>query len=89
VILMVFPRAPDNPADENENSVGIRVQHGTVSVLLPGDAVHSERAWWEQKVPSLCADCTVLKLAHHGSDSGTDAGWLRLVRPELAVASVG
>jgi competence protein ComEC len=31
----------------------------------------------------------VLKLAHHGSRNGTDARWLDLVRPELAVASIG
>jgi competence ComEA-like helix-hairpin-helix protein len=31
----------------------------------------------------------MLKLAHHGSHNGTDARWLDLVGPELAVASVG
>jgi competence protein ComEC len=31
----------------------------------------------------------VLKLAHHGSRDGTDAPWLELVRPKLAVACVG
>jgi competence ComEA-like helix-hairpin-helix protein len=40
-------------------------------------------------VPTLCSRCTVLKLAPHGSNNGTDAHWLDLVRPELAVASVG
>ncbi len=34
-------------------------------------------------------DCTILKLAHHGSRNGTDARWLQIVRPELAVASMG
>ena len=29
------------------------------------------------------------KLAHHGSRNGTDARWLQIVRPELAVASLG
>lgn len=89
VVLMVFPRSPENPKDENDNSVGIRLQYGDFSVLLPGDAERSERGWWEQNVPDLCADATVLKLAHHGSNNGTDARWLGLVRPELAVASVG
>ena len=40
-------------------------------------------------MPRLCADCTVLKLAHHGSQNGTDAPWLEMVKPELAVVSVG
>src|SRR5262249_5740235 len=55
----------------------------------PGDAEQSEHRWWEQNVPGLVRDCTVLKLAHHGSRNGTDARWLELVRPELAVASMG
>jgi beta-lactamase superfamily II metal-dependent hydrolase len=88
VVLTVFPRAPENPSDENENSVGIRLQYGAFSVLLPGDAEREERAWWERNVPNLCANTTVLKLAHHGSNNGTDARWLELVHPELAVASV-
>jgi competence ComEA-like helix-hairpin-helix protein len=89
VVLTVFPKAPEDPSDENENSVGIRLQYGSFSVLLPGDAERKERAWWERHVPNLCADATVLKLARHGSNNGTDARWLGLVRPELAVASVG
>jgi competence protein ComEC len=89
VVLTLFPQAPEDRGEENNNSIGIRLQHGSFSVLLPGDAERAERAWWERAVPRLCANCTVLKLAHHGSDSGTDAGWLRLVRPELAAASVG
>jgi hypothetical protein len=40
-------------------------------------------------VPDLCADATVLKLAHHGSRNGTNARWLDLVRPKVAVASLG
>jgi beta-lactamase superfamily II metal-dependent hydrolase len=37
----------------------------------------------------MIRDCTVLKLAHHGSRDGTDDRWLGLVRPRLAVASLG
>ncbi len=89
VVLTVFPQAPEDPAEENNNSIGIRLQYGTFSVLLPGDAEQAERRWWERTVPRLCAGATVLKLAHHGSHNGTDAPWLEMVRPELAVASVG
>jgi len=89
VVLTIFPRAPEDAADENDNSVGIRLQYGSFSALLPGDAERAERAWWERHVPDLISDCTVLKLAHHGSDNGTDARWPALIRPELAVASVG
>ncbi len=89
VVLTVFPQAPEDPSDENNNSVGIRVDFGKLSALLAGDAGHAERRWWERHVPQLCADCTVLKLAHHGSRDGTDSPWLDLVQPKLAVACVG
>jgi competence ComEA-like helix-hairpin-helix protein len=89
VVLTVFPQAPEDPTEENNNSIGIRLQYGSFAALLPGDAEAAERRWWERTVPDLCAGCTMLKLAHHGSQNGTDALWLELVRPELAVASVG
>ena len=89
VVLTVLPQAPEDPREENNNSVGVRLQYGGFSVLFPGDAEKTERDWWEKTVPNLCADCTVLKLAHHGSKNGTDARWLDLVHPQLAVASLG
>lgn len=89
VVLTVFPRAPHDPVEENNNSVGLRLQYGGFSMLFPGDAELNERGWWERTSPMLCAGATVLKLAHHGSRNGTDSRWLGLVRPRLAVASLG
>jgi len=89
VLLTVLPQPPEDRRDENDNSIGIRVEYGSFSVLLTGDSEASERAFWEERVPELVRDCTVLKLAHHGSRNGTDARWLGLVRPRLAVASLG
>ena len=88
VALRVFPQAPPHEGDENNNSVGIRVDYGRFSAVLPGDAEGPERRWWIKNVPDLCADVDVLKLAHHGSRNGTNAAWLRLTRPRLAVASL-
>jgi competence protein ComEC len=73
----------------DHNSIGIGVQHSSFSVLLTGDGEVRERALWEENVPDLIRDCTVLKLAHQGSRNGTDARWLGIVRPHLAVASLG
>jgi beta-lactamase superfamily II metal-dependent hydrolase len=89
VMLTIFPQAPDDLNEENNNSVGVRVAYGGFSVLLPGDAETHERRWWEHVAPDLAADATVLKLAHHGSRNGTDERWLDLVRPKVAVASLG
>ncbi|WP_435009592.1 MBL fold metallo-hydrolase [Tundrisphaera lichenicola] len=89
VAITVLPMGPENPHEENNNSVGFRVQFGGFSALLTGDSERAERRWWMQNCPNLCADVDVLKLAHHGSRNGTDATWLELTRPKLAVASLG
>jgi beta-lactamase superfamily II metal-dependent hydrolase len=89
VELTIFPQPPENRAEENDNSIGVRLQYGTFAVLLTGDSETDERRWWLVNNPELVRDCTILKLAHHGSRNGTDARWLNLVAPELAVASLG
>ena len=89
VELTIFPQAPEDRKEENNNSVGIRLRYGAFSVLFPGDSEGPERRWWLEKCPDLVRDCTILKLAHHGSRNGTDARWLEVVRPELAAASMG
>ena len=89
VLLTIFPQPPIDPRNENNNSIGLRVDFGDFSALLTGDSEVSERAWWREHAPDLVAGVSVLKLAHHGSRNGTDAAWLRLTRPSLAVASLG
>lgn len=88
VSLTVFEQAPSNEREENNNSIGLRMEHGEFSVLLSGDAEGAERRWWMQHEPNLCADVDVLKLAHHGSRNGIDAAWLGLTNPGLAIASM-
>lgn len=89
VELTIFPQPPENTREENNNSIGIRLRYGEFSVLLTGDSETDERSWWLKTHPELVRDCTILKLAHHGSHNGTDARWLQIVKPELTVASLG
>jgi competence protein ComEC len=89
VVLTVFPQPPDDTEDENDNSIGIRLDQGSFSMLLTGDSQERARAYWLKTCPSLLKDVTVLKLAHHGSRNGTDGRWLDITRPEIAVASLG
>jgi len=89
VELTIFPQPPEDKKEENNNSIGLRLEYGAFSVLLTGDSEGTERQWWLQHNPDLMRDCTILKLAHHGSRNGTDTRWLQIVRPELAVASLG
>ncbi len=69
-------------SDPNNNSIILRISYGRFSVLLTGDAEGEER----ESVGTF-PQSTVLKVAHHGSHNGTDAVFLRQVRPEVAVIS--
>jgi competence protein ComEC len=89
VELTLFPQPPEDRKEENNNSIGLRLKYGSFSVLLTGDSETIERQWWLKNDPALASNCTILKLPHHGSRNGTDARWLKAVRPELAVASMG
>ncbi len=89
VVFTILPQAPLNDKEENDNSIGIRLQFGSFAMLMTGDSEENERRWWVQNNPELLSNCAILKLAHHGSRNGTDRKWLNLVKPKLAVASMG
>jgi len=80
------PPGKANP-DQNDASVVLLVDFGEVEVLLTGDMEDRVEAdLLEQGVP-LAAE--VLKVAHHGSNSSSTAGFLAAVRPDTAVISTG
>jgi competence protein ComEC len=74
-------------ADDNNNSVVLRLRWGEASFLLTGDVeAEAERSLLGSSQP-LQAD--VLKVAHHGSGRSTTAEFLGAVAPDYAVLSVG
>ena len=99
IVLRILPRPPDvagtaerasSGANENSRSLGVRVEYGSFSALITGDSQKDTYKWWQENIaPSLFANATILKLAHHGSVSGTDADWLGIVKPQAAVVSMG
>lgn len=89
VVLRLFPRPPEDARNENNNSVGVRLECDDFSVLLTGDSEESERDWWTEHAKNLLSGVCVLKAAHHGSRNGTNAAWLELTKPELVVISCG
>ena len=74
-------------ATGNEYSNVIRVNYGAASFLFTGDLVaEQEKAMLaEGKNPQ----CTVLKVAHHGSKTSTTEEFLAAAQPRFAVISVG
>jgi competence protein ComEC len=85
--------APDsseiaNAADANAASVVVMAEYRGAKVLLTGDA---EKNVEERLVgrfgPALRAD--ILKVGHHGSSTSSTSGLLAVVKPRLALISVG
>jgi len=72
----------------NNRSVVLKLVFGEFTMLLTGDAEAAvERRMVEQYGAFMRSG--VMKVAHHGSCSGSSADFLRAVRPQLAVISVG
>ncbi len=73
--------------DLNDGSVVARLTFGQVSFLFMGDA--EARAEEDLVASGAELRATILKVGHHGSDSGTTEAFLKKVQPKAAVISVG
>lgn len=86
-VLQSAGAAGVSPDDYNNNSLVLRMTCGKTSFLFAGDMEEDEEA-------ALLASrrevrSTVLKAGHHGSSSSSSFPFLRAVRPEIAVMSIG
>ena len=79
---------PIEPADQPNNmSIVLRIVYGQTSFLFTGDMEREEE---RSLLDSGCElHSTVLKVAHHGSNSSTSYPFLREAAPDYAVISVG
>jgi competence protein ComEC len=74
-------------SDIDNNSVVLRLTDGSVSFLLTGDMMsEAEHGLLYNR---LIGTCTVLKVAHHGSDSSSTLAFLSVIKPQYAVIEVG
>ncbi len=69
----------------NDDSLVIRVTQGETSFLFTGDIEREA----ESAIAKMAHRSTVLKVAHHGSDTSSTQVFLEAVAPEYAVISVG
>jgi len=80
-----------NPTDEWDNranySIVMRIEFGSTSFMLTGDAMREVEANLLDSTTRLSSD--VLKVARHGSSSATTSGFLDAVNPSIAVISTG
>lgn len=87
VVAEVLNPSPTDAVSHNNGSIVLRVQYGSTSVILTGDA----EALAENEISRLCGDvhADVLKLGHHGSHTSTTRLFLDAVNPQAAIISVG
>ncbi len=81
------PQITGSRSDVNSNSVVARLAYGKVTVLFTGDAEAPTETWLLSA--GVMTPATVLKVAHHGSRYSSTARFLKVVRPEVAVISLG
>jgi len=73
----------------NNTSIVFRLNYGKFSALFPGDC---EVECWQGIIAdnkNLIANVTLLKVAHHGSKNGTDQEIASIIRPKMAIISLG
>ena len=73
--------------EPNANSIVVRLDYGSFSMLLTGDA--EEQTEHKLLTKDLNLEAQVLKVAHHGSKYATSADFLNRVKPQFAIVSCG
>lgn len=72
---------------ENDRSLVLRVGCGEVSFLFTGDIEYGAEAAMINSGMDLHS--TIIKVPHHGSGTSSSVDFIKAVRPEVAVMSVG
>lgn len=88
VQLTILP-PPGAGGQQNDNSVGLRIDYGAFSATLLGDSESGEQQWWLTHHADLLHDVEVHKASHHGSGNGDARNLLTALSPEVVVVSVG
>lgn len=82
---VVILQANNDLADDNENSIVVKLTYGSQSVLFTGDCDNA----CEDKLMTKDISATILKVSHHGSKYATKINFLEKVKPTVAIISVG
>jgi competence protein ComEC len=73
--------------EANANSIVARLDYGSFSMLLAGDA--EDQTEHRLLTKDLELQARVLKVSHHGSKYASSADFLNRVKPEIAIVSCG
>jgi competence protein ComEC len=73
--------------ETNANSIVLRLDYGSFSMLLPGDAEEQTEHRFISK--DVNVEAKVWKIAHHGSKYATSADFVQRVKPQIVIISCG
>ena len=73
--------------EPNANSIVLRLDYGSFSLMLAGDA--EEQTEHRLMTKELDLKSRVLKIGHHGSKYASSEDFLQRVKPEIAIVSCG
>ncbi len=86
--LVLYPRSPTSDPSTNSGSVVVKFTYDRLSFLFTGDAETADETAIRADFSSATLASTVLKVAHHGSRTGSSSAFLDAVTPQVAVVSV-
>ncbi len=81
------PHLNDGKNRVNDNSLAFVLRYRGFSMLFTGDATATMERLWMEEGSDL--HVTVLKVGHHGSRFASSPAFLAMVRPRIALISVG
>lgn len=80
----------NNRHNINNDSVVVLVRYGSFSVLYMGDAeIEAENLYLDDASENMPSSVTILKAGHHCSRTASGARFLTVVKPQIAICSVG
>lgn len=93
-IQILFPDRDVSGLTSNDGSLVMRLVYGETSVLLQGDSTAKIEHYLlgldsSKSLRTSDLQSTILKLGHHGSKTSSSEEYVKVVAPQIAVASSG
>ena len=88
-LVLRFSHLAEGKSAPAEKSSGSSASPEIFSMLLTGDVTAAGEKQMLAAWPELAGGCTILKTAHHGSDTSTSQEFLEAVSPRAALISCG